>query len=182
MARLSGIGNRLYSGETSFNIINNRKRWYSISAVFIVISFGALVFQGLHLGIEFKGGSSYTVNKSGISVEEARSTVEATGIEGGIIVQKIGDDKVRIQTGTLTSAQSTAIENALSGLRTAHTNKDVDSITTAIETLNAAWQTASTELYNSTAAPETPEAETTQTDATSSNDTNVEDVEFEEVK
>jgi preprotein translocase subunit SecF len=75
MAQLSGLGNRLYSGETSFNIIGNRKRWYSISAVFILISLGALLLQGLHLGIEFKGGSSYTVNKANISIEEARSTV-----------------------------------------------------------------------------------------------------------
>lgn len=113
MAQLSGLGNRLYSGETSFNIIGNRKRWYSISAVFVLISIGALAIQGLHLGIEFKGGSSYTVNKAGISIEEARATVEGTGIAGELIVQKIGDSKIRIQTGTLTSAESTAIENAL---------------------------------------------------------------------
>lgn len=113
MARLSGLGNRLYSGETSFNIIGNRKRWYSISAVFVLISFSALIIQGLHLGIEFKGGSSYTVNKAGISVVDARAAVEETGIAGELIVQKIGDDKVRIQTGTLTPAQSSAIEDAL---------------------------------------------------------------------
>jgi len=113
MAQLSGLGNRLYSGETSFNIIGNRKRWYSISAVFVLISIGALAIQGLHLGIEFKGGSSYTVNKAGISVEEARAAVEETGIAGELIVQKIGDSKIRIQTGTLTSAESTAVENAL---------------------------------------------------------------------
>ena len=113
MAQLSGLGTRLYTGETSFNIIGNRKRWYSISAIFILISIAALAIQGLHLGIEFKGGSSYTVNKAGISVEDARSTVEATGITGEIIVQKIGDSKIRVQTGNLTSAQSSAIEDAL---------------------------------------------------------------------
>jgi preprotein translocase subunit SecF len=113
MAQLSGLGSRLYSGETSFNIIGNRKRWYSVSAIFILISIAALAIQGLHLGIEFKGGSSYTVNKAGISVEEARSTVEATGVSGEVIVQKIGDSKIRVQTGNLTSAQSTAIEDAL---------------------------------------------------------------------
>ena len=63
MAKLSGLGGRLYSGETSFNIIERRKRWYSISALFILASIGALVIQGLHLGIEFKGGASYTINK-----------------------------------------------------------------------------------------------------------------------
>jgi len=113
MAQLSGLGSRLYSGETSFNIIGNRKRWYSISAVFILISIGALALQGLHLGIEFKGGSSYTVNKTGTTIEEARSAVESTGISGEVIVQKIGDSKIRVQTGTVTPAQSTAIEDAL---------------------------------------------------------------------
>lgn len=113
MSKLSGLGGRLYSGETSFDFIGNRRRWYSISALFILLSIGALVIQGLHLGIEFKGGSSYTVNKSGISTEQARASVSGAGIPGEIIVQKIGNDKVRIQTGALTSEQSKAVESAL---------------------------------------------------------------------
>ena len=113
MNQLKGIGSRLYTGETSFNIIGNRKRWYSVSAVFILISIAALFIQGLHLGIEFKGGSSYTVNKAGISVEQARASVEEIGISGEIIVQKIGDSKVRIQTGSLPAGQSAQIEDAL---------------------------------------------------------------------
>ena len=113
MAKLSGLGGRLYSGETSFNIVGNRRRWYSISAVFILASIAALAIQGLHLGIEFKGGSSYTVNKSGISVEQARASVESVDIPGEIIVQKIGDSKIRIQTGALTPSQSKGVESAL---------------------------------------------------------------------
>jgi preprotein translocase subunit SecF len=113
MAKLSGLGGRLYTGETSFNIVENRKRWYSISAVFILISFGALAIQGLQLGLEFKGGASYTLNKSGVTIEQVRSSVESVDIPGEIIVQKIGDTKVRIQTGALTSAESAAIETAL---------------------------------------------------------------------
>ncbi len=113
MSKLSGLGGRLYSGETSFDFVGNRRRWYSISAVFILLSIGALVIQGLHLGIEFKGGSSYTVNKSGISIEQARASVADAGIPGEIIVQKIGNDKVRIQTGALSSEQSKAVESAL---------------------------------------------------------------------
>ena len=128
MSKLSGLGGRLYSGETSFNFIGNRRRWYSISAVFILASIGALAIQGLHLGIEFKGGSSYTVNKSGISVEQARASVADVGIEGEIIVQKIGDSKVRIQTGALTSEQSKAVELAL----TQAFNVEIESIDTQI--------------------------------------------------
>ena len=128
MSKLSGLGGRLYSGETSFNFIGNRRRWYSISAIFILASIAALVIQGLHLGIEFKGGSSYTVNKSGISVEQARASVADVGIEGEIIVQKIGDSKVRIQTGALTSEQSKAVELAL----TQAFNVEIESIDTQI--------------------------------------------------
>jgi preprotein translocase subunit SecF len=113
MAKLSGLGGRLYSGETSFNIVENRKRWYSVSAVFIIVSFFALFVQGLHLGIEFKGGASYTVNKATATVQEAREAVEAVGLPGEIIVQKIGDSKVRVQTGAVDAAQSRAIETAL---------------------------------------------------------------------
>ena len=113
MAKFSGLGGRLYSGETSFDFIGKRRRWYSISALFILASIGALAIQGLHLGIEFKGGSSYTVNKSGISVEQARASVESVNIPGEIIVQKIGDSKIRIQTGALSSEQSNGVENAL---------------------------------------------------------------------
>ena len=128
MSKLTGLGGRLYTGETSFNIVGNRRRWYVISSVFILMSIGALFIQGLHLGIEFKGGSSYTVNKSGISVEQARASVADVEIPGEIIVQKIGDTKVRIQTGALTSEQSKAVELAL----TQAFNVEIESIDTQI--------------------------------------------------
>ena len=113
MAKISGLGGRLYSGETSFNIIENRRRWYSISAIFLLISIGALAVQGLHLGLEFKGGASYTVTKPGITLEQGREAASNFDIPGEAIVQKIGDDKIRIQTGALTPAQATAAENVL---------------------------------------------------------------------
>jgi preprotein translocase subunit SecF len=46
MVKLSGLGGRLYTGETSFNIIGNRRRWYAVSSVFILLSIGALFIQG----------------------------------------------------------------------------------------------------------------------------------------
>ena len=113
MAKISGLGGRLYSGETSFNIIGNRKRWYSISALFLLISIAALTIQGLHLGLEFKGGASYTVSKPGITLEQGREAASKFDIPGEAIVQKIGNDKIRIQTGALTPAEATAAENVL---------------------------------------------------------------------
>ena len=113
MSKFSGLGGRLYRGETSVDFIGRRRRWYSISALFILASIGALSLQGLHLGIEFKGGSSFTVTTANGSIEDARSAVASTGIPGELIVQKIGTGKVRVQTGALDNAQNNAVQDAL---------------------------------------------------------------------
>ena len=113
MSKLSGIGGRLYRGETSIDFIGKRRRWYSISALFILLSIAALSLQGLHLGIEFKGGSSFTVTKAGASIDDARAAVESVGVPGEIIVQNIGTNKVRVQTAALNSVQNNAVQDAL---------------------------------------------------------------------
>ena len=113
MSKLSGLGGRLYRGETSIEIIGRRRRWYAVSALFVLLSMGALSIQGLHRGIEFKGGSSFTVTKIGASVEDARAAVSAAGVPGEAIVQTIGSDKVRVQTGALDTAQNNAVQDAL---------------------------------------------------------------------
>jgi preprotein translocase subunit SecF len=113
MSKISGLGGRLYRGETAVDFIGKRRRWYSISALFILASIAALALQGLHLGIEFKGGSSFTVTKATATVEQARTAVETLGIPGEIIVQTIGDDKVSVQTGALDTLQNNAVQDAL---------------------------------------------------------------------
>jgi len=128
MSSLSGIGGRLYRGETSIDFIGKRRRWYAISGLLILASVGALAIQGLHLGIEFKGGSSYIVTKPGVTIEAARAAVESTGIPGETIIQKIGTEKVRVQTAALTSEQSNQIQDALAS----KSGVTIDSIDTQI--------------------------------------------------
>jgi preprotein translocase subunit SecF len=113
MSKISGLGGRLYRGETSIEIIGRRRRWYAISAVFIMLSIAALSLQGLHLGIEFKGGSSFTVTKVGAKVDDARAAVASVGIPGESIIQTIGNDKIRVQTGALNTVQNNALQDAL---------------------------------------------------------------------
>ena len=128
MSKLTGLGGRLYSGQTSIDIIGKKKRWYALSGLLIVLSFGALTLQGLHLGIEFKGGASYTVTKSGADLNPALEAVSEAGIPGEPIIQSIGSDQVRVQTGSLTNAQSSALQDALS----AKYGVSIDSIDTQI--------------------------------------------------
>ena len=103
MSRLSGIGGRLYRGDTSIDFIGKRRRWYAFSGLLILASAISLGVQGLHLGIEFKGGSEFTITKPGVTIADARAAVVTAGITGETVVQKIGSNKVRIQTGALTS-------------------------------------------------------------------------------
>ncbi len=113
MSKFSGLGGRLYRGETSINFIGNRRRWYGLSGFFVLLSIGALAVQGLTLGIEFKGGSSFTVNTPNPSVAQAREAVAEAGVTSDPIVQLVGSDKVRVQTQALEQAQNNAIQDAL---------------------------------------------------------------------
>ena len=113
MSRLTGLGGRLYRGETSIDFIEKRRRWYALSGLVIILSAVALGVQGLHLGIEFKGGSEFTITKAGSTVAEANSVIKSAGITGEVVVQKIGTDKIRIQTGSLSNAVSNDFQTKL---------------------------------------------------------------------
>jgi molecular chaperone DnaK len=76
------------------------------------------------------------------------------------------------------------IEKALSALKEAHKNKDIDAIDKATSELNTVWQAASEELYKTTQG-KTTEAEQSQETGEKSDskgDEEVTDVDFEEVK
>jgi preprotein translocase subunit SecF len=113
VSKFSGLGGRLYRGETSVNFIGRRRRWYALSGFFVLLSIGALAVQGLQLGIEFKGGSSFTVNTSNPSISLARDAVEEAGVTSDPIVQLVGTDKVRVQTQALDPALNNAVQDAL---------------------------------------------------------------------
>jgi len=103
MSSLSGIGGRLYRGETSIDFIGKRRRWYAFSGIIIIISAITLGTQGLHLGIEFKGGSEFSISKAGATVADGRAAIAAAGVTGETVVQKVGNNRLRIQTGALDS-------------------------------------------------------------------------------
>jgi preprotein translocase subunit SecF len=112
MAKQS-FASRLYRGELAYNFVGQRRRWYAFSGLLMIVAILAIAIQGLNLGIEFKGGSSFTVKSPSVSVEKAREAVKSVGITIEPIVQQIGNDKVRVQTGALPTAQSNAVQDAL---------------------------------------------------------------------
>ncbi|HYA68080.1 MAG TPA: hypothetical protein VED63_05025, partial [Acidimicrobiales bacterium] len=87
---------RLYRGETSFDFVGRRRWWYAISGTIILVGLLALGIKGLNLGIEFQGGTSWTVVAKGLSVSDVTSTVQAVGIPQPT-VQILGGKTVVVQ-------------------------------------------------------------------------------------
>ncbi|MFJ6213666.1 protein translocase subunit SecF [Streptomyces sp. NPDC092296] len=97
MSRLGTLGHRLYQGEISFDFVGRRKLWYSISAVILLAAIAGLGINGLKLGIEFTGGSVYTVSKPGLTVTQAKTAADKVVEHTEPIVQSIGSNKITIQ-------------------------------------------------------------------------------------
>lgn len=112
MSKLRDVAHNLYAGQVSYDFVGKTKMWYAISGVILALTLGSLIFRGLNLGIEFKGGAEFQVPSSSCSIEQARTTVdEVTGAES--IVTQLGDGSLRIQTATVTNDQGLAITKEL---------------------------------------------------------------------
>jgi preprotein translocase subunit SecF len=57
----SGLAARLYAGEANVNIVGRRKTWFLVAAVLVVIAVGSIAIRGFSLGIEFAGGTSFSI-------------------------------------------------------------------------------------------------------------------------
>jgi preprotein translocase subunit SecF len=112
MAKGNDFGSRLYRGEVSYNIVGNRKRWYAVSAVFILISLASLGLRGLNLGIEFVGGAELTVQSTSCDVASLRGAVEAAGVASPVVTQ-VGGDRLRVTTPALTPAEASTVKQAV---------------------------------------------------------------------
>jgi preprotein translocase subunit SecF len=85
MSRLGELGHRLYTGEVSYEFVRRRRRWYTISAIILVVSIASLAVRGFNLGIEFKGGNVVTVPTATGTVAQARATAEAVGAKETVV-------------------------------------------------------------------------------------------------
>jgi antibiotic biosynthesis monooxygenase (ABM) superfamily enzyme len=119
MSKLGKLGNDLYNGERSIDFIGRKWTWYAISAVFLVVAASGLLFKGLNFGIEFTGGSQYTINlpadrANQDTADELRKVVAGTGIADASapVVTTQGDQAIVVQTQARTTAESDEVAGA----------------------------------------------------------------------
>lgn len=115
MSKFRDLGNRLYTGESSLNIVGRRKLWYAVAAVVVILT---IVFPtlrgGFNLGIEFRGGSEFRLTNSqelpqSLAVEAVQSVVP----EVQVVVTQVGLSDLRIQTEQLADVESEKARLAL---------------------------------------------------------------------
>jgi preprotein translocase subunit SecF len=120
VATRGGVLRRLYRGETTFDLVGHRKRWYLASAILILICLASIVFRGFNVGIEFAGGNQYLLDvKPGTSLSQVRGAVEGQGVavSSAQIAGTGSTQKYVIRTQKLNpqsdAAKITAVEKAL---------------------------------------------------------------------
>lgn len=114
MSRFAAFGNRLYTGETSIEIVRRQKIWYAASAVVLVISMLALGVRGLTLGLEFTGGSEFRITGTHTTADLPGSrAVQEVVPEAVPKVARVGKDSVRVQTDRLSDTQTEQVKEKL---------------------------------------------------------------------
>jgi preprotein translocase subunit SecF len=117
MAR-NGLATRLYQGEANINIVGRRKLWITVAASLVALSIAAIVGLRFHLGIEFAGGTSFSVPASAAGKTLTQSQVSDAvanaikAVDPGAEVepaQEVGEGQGKnftVRASALTAAQT----------------------------------------------------------------------------
>jgi preprotein translocase subunit SecF len=142
--REHGALRRLYRGETRFDFVGRRRVWFSLSTVVIVAGIISIILRGgLNLGIEFKGGTEWTVKAPQVTQTQAVDAMQAAGLTDPI-VQLLGQGSnqhlnVQADLNKLSApdrtAETTKVEEALATL----THTSVDNVANGVETIGPTW-------------------------------------------
>ncbi|WP_315913678.1 protein translocase subunit SecF [Arthrobacter sp. lap29] len=115
MKSFATFGNELYTGERSYEFIGKRKIWFSIAGVAILLSILIpLLGGGFNFGIEFRGGSQFTVSAVAHTDVAIGEKAVAEAVPGtAAVVTNIAGDTMQVQTDRLSDDQTIAVKDAL---------------------------------------------------------------------
>ncbi|SOD74263.1 protein translocase subunit secF [Jatrophihabitans sp. GAS493] len=110
---------KLYRGETNYNFIGSRKRWYLASGIMIAICILAFVIRGFNFGVEFAGGSQFQIQTHGssISTSQVEDAFNAAGLPPADAAQEVGSGASRqivVKTKSVGAIELNNVENSVS--------------------------------------------------------------------
>ncbi len=96
------------------NFVGRWKVWFAISGVFLLIGLGFIAFRGMNFGIDFQGGSQFTIS----GLEEERRTQEVRDalpqdLGERSFVQSLGEDGYQVRTPVLSQEENTEVRQSL---------------------------------------------------------------------
>ncbi|MDQ0855142.1 preprotein translocase subunit SecF [Arthrobacter sp. V4I6] len=115
MASFSNFGNELYTGKRSYDFVGSKKIWFLIAAVAVAVSILLPVAKGgFNLGIEFRGGSEFTVSNV-VTTDPAVGERAVEEVVSGSVprVANVAGNTMRIQTDKLTDDETLQIREGL---------------------------------------------------------------------
>ncbi|CAG7845497.1 Protein translocase subunit SecF [Pseudoclavibacter triregionum] len=114
MSGIRTLGNDLHTGARSFDFVGRAKIWFTIAILAILACcIAPLVRGGLELGIEFTGGSEYTVSAPTTADQGPAASVVAQHTSTPARVSTLGDGAVRVQTDAFDQATTNTVRDEL---------------------------------------------------------------------
>jgi preprotein translocase subunit SecF len=109
------FGNELYTGKRSYNFVTSKKIWFIIAAVAVAVSILLPVVKGgYNLGIDFRGGSEFTVsNVKTTDATVGEKTVHSVVSSAIPRVANVAGNTMRIQTDKLSDDETIKIKSGL---------------------------------------------------------------------
>jgi preprotein translocase subunit SecF len=122
-----------YHERTNFDFAGRPWRWAILSGTLILIAVIALLTQGLNLGIDFEGGTSWQVPVRGksASVADVRDVIEPLGLADARVLSLQGDSgaSVRVQSKDVNPAEEDKVTDALAAYgNVTRTDVSVDTV------------------------------------------------------
>jgi len=86
---LRDIASRLYQGEAGVDVVGKRKIYYAVAGIIVLVAIVTFLVRPFNLGIEFKGGESFSMPASIGTLDDARAAFTEQGAEVAS-AQKVG--------------------------------------------------------------------------------------------
>ncbi|HEX8096228.1 protein translocase subunit SecF [Jatrophihabitans sp.] len=130
---------QLYRGETRFDFIGTRRRWYLASLVLLSICVLSMVFRGFNVGIDFKGGTQFQVQAANTSItpKQVEEAMAATGHPSESAAQQVGSGATRqiiIKTKELKLDEQSDVQRKLAAALKVDPNKGI-----SVDSVSSSW-------------------------------------------
>lgn len=110
------------------NIIGKRLYWYVISGTLAVASIFAILFWGLNIGLDFKGGSILTLKfDGGYEVAVIKDIYHSQGVDS-VIVQSTSDNRAIIRSNEINTQTKLQISQKISSQMGAYTEENYQQV------------------------------------------------------